>query len=47
MPVFQQAQLDEYLSKILEAIVQGDKAALRRHGQQDGFINDKIRKFVW
>jgi hypothetical protein len=47
MPAFQQAQLEEYLSKVLEAVVQGDKAGLKRYGQQDGFINNKIRKFVW
>lgn len=47
MPEFQQAQLDAYLSKVLEAVVRGDKAALRRFGHKDGFINNRIRRFVW
>lgn len=47
MPEFQQAQLEAYLSKALDAVIRGDKAALRRFGQQDGFINNRIRRFVW
>jgi Rab-GTPase-TBC domain len=47
MPEFQQAQLDAYLSKVIDAIIRGDNAALGRFGRQDGFINNKIRRFVW
>jgi len=47
MPELQHEQLESYLTQVLEAVVKRDKRALRRHGQQDGFINDRIRRLVW
>jgi len=47
MSELQHEQLESYLTQVLEAVVKRDKPALRRHGQQDGFINDRIRRLVW
>ena len=44
---FQQKQLELYLDNILDALVRQDKAALKRFGQQNGFVNDRIRRLVW
>jgi hypothetical protein len=47
MPAFDEAQLEKYLSSLLDALSKGDKAALKRFGQQNGFISNRMRKFVW
>ena len=47
MPAFDQAQVDKYFSEVLNAIVKGDKDALKRFGQRFGFKNNKIRALVW
>jgi|SRR5277367_1144232 len=47
MPAFDQAQVDKYFSEVLEALVKGDKITLKQFGQRDGFVNNKIRAFVW
>lgn len=40
-------QLEAYLTKVLAAVLAHDKHTLRQCGQQDGFINDRIRQLVW
>ena len=47
MPAFDQAKLETYISKLLDAVLRGDRSTLRRLGQQDGFVNNNIRRLVW
>src|SRR5271170_7703965 len=47
MPAFDEAQVDKYFSELLDALVRGDKATLKRFGRRDGFVNNRIRALVW
>lgn len=47
MPEFDKAQVDKYLSQVLDALVRDDKVTLKRFGQQDGFVSNRIRALVW
>jgi hypothetical protein len=47
MPGLKHDQLESYLTKVLDAVLARDKLTLRHCGQQDGFINDRIRQLVW
>lgn len=47
MPEFDKTQVDKYLSQVLDALVKGDKVALKRFGQRDGFVDNRIRTLVW
>ena len=47
MPGLKHEQLQSYVTQVLEAVMRRDKATLRRYGQQDGFISDRIRQLVW
>jgi hypothetical protein len=47
MPAFDEAQVDKYFSEVLDALVKGDKVTLKRIGQRDGFVNNRIRALVW
>jgi hypothetical protein len=47
MPQLEEQHLNEYFSKVLEAVEKGDKDALKRFGQQEGFLSNSIRKLAW
>ena len=47
MPEFDKTQVEKYLSQVLDALAKGDKVALKRFGQQDGFVDNRIRTLVW
>ena len=47
MPEFDKTQVEKYLSQVLDALVKGDKVALKRLGQRDGFVDNRIRTLVW
>ncbi len=47
MPHFEEGRLERYLFQILDAVKRRDRAALKRFGQKDGFVNNYIRRLVW
>ena len=46
-PTSKEAELDEHLSSVLDALAKGDKETLKQLGQRRGFFSNRIRKLVW
>jgi hypothetical protein len=47
MPELEETGLETYLTDVLDALVNNDRTKLKLFGQQDGFVDNRIREFVW